>query len=81
MLCRRQLVDKSEISQQLEPWFCPPFWDHYNRSQVGMEQFTPQNMAQKSSNSLNGAFSQILRYFWKSLSGNGRAGQQKSSAT
>jgi hypothetical protein len=47
MLCRRQLVDKSEIPQQLEPWFCPPFWNHYNRSQVEMEQFTPQAMAQK----------------------------------
>jgi hypothetical protein len=81
MLCRRLLVDKSDISPQLEPWFCPPYWDHYYRSQVGMEQFTPQIMAQKSSNLLNGAFSQILRYFCKSLSWNGRAGQQKSSVT
>jgi hypothetical protein len=47
MFCRRQLVDKSKISQQLEPWFCPPFWNHYNGSHVGMEQFTPQIMAQK----------------------------------
>jgi hypothetical protein len=48
MFYRRQLVDKSEISQQLEPWFCPPFWNHYDRSQVGMEQLTPQIMAQKT---------------------------------
>jgi hypothetical protein len=47
MFRRCQLVDKSEISPELESWCCPQFLNHYNRSQVGMEQFTPQLMAQK----------------------------------
>jgi hypothetical protein len=47
MFSCRQLVVKSQISQQLEAWFCPPLRNHYNRSHVGMEQFTPQIVAQK----------------------------------
>jgi hypothetical protein len=68
MFRRCLLVDKSEISQQLEPWCCPPFRNHYNRSHVGMKQFTPQIVAKSYSNSLlNVALCQILRYFCRSL--------------
>jgi hypothetical protein len=47
MFHRCKLVDKSEISQQLEPWCCPAFRNHYDLSQVGTKQFTLQLVAPK----------------------------------